>query len=469
GAAPFSGDANDGAGGAPIFFNPTLGGPDGAVLRQNGAPSFGVMTDPTGEGFSVSFGNWNGTTSAAVLLPDADGFVQQPVGEFVHWITMTPSIPTGSVAYFASGSAVAATGSGTGGLPLQVTRFQSDVNFSTGSLTNGRMVIFDGNTWDAFFTGTVNAGNFTASLDPATSTVNGTPGAVGGVEGAFTDNVAGISGIGGVFDFEDGGVNNVQGAFVAREDRRFAANELASVNQVGVAAVSAPGPGQPFIGEASAGAGGSPIIFDVTGNEVLRQAAAPLFGTVTTDTTLGATFPVSWGAWNASIGSEASIQGDPNTAAPTQLISDPVYWTTATATPATSLPTGTFTYVTVLGFQGAGEAGTVNAVAMNVVDATLNLGTGMITAGTMSVQNGPRVSGFFDQWNASLVGGTFTAGQLDVTVTGGTVVVDTVTQTGVSGTVNGIMTGPNGEGITGAFNMQQGATNHVGGTFFVRQ
>jgi hypothetical protein len=86
----------------------------------------------------------------------------------------------------------------------------------------------------------------------------------------------------------------------------------------------------------------------------------------------------------------------------------------------------------------------------------------------MQVQNGPRPSLFFDQWDVNYLG-TFTAGQLDAAVTSGQVVVDGSTQFGVGGTVNGIMTGANGEGIAGGFDLQQGATNYVTGTFFVRQ
>jgi hypothetical protein len=469
GLAPFSGQTTDGAGGSPILFDSTAG-PDGTALRQDGATAVNVATDPTGEGFAVSFGSWDGTTNAAVLLPDEDGVVQQPVSDFVHWITLQPptNLPTGSVAYFAAGPAVASVGSGSGGPSVTVTRFQSDIDFGTGALSNGRMVVLNGaNTWDAFFDGLVTAGSFTASLT-AGSNVNGSA-AVGGLEGAFTENGTGISGIGGVFDFEESGVpaNNVQGAFVAREDRRFAAGELASMDQVGVAVASAPGPNQPFVGEASAGAGGSPILLDVAANEVLRQGAAPQLGSVTT-VAVAPSFDVSWGAWNAAIGTEATIQGDPNTATATQLISDPVFWITAAPTPAAAMPTGTFSYSNVLGrFQGSGEAGTVNALTMSL-DATLNLGSGAVT-GNMQVGNGPRISGFDDQWDVNF-SGSFTTGQLDAAVTGGTVTVDaTVQPLSPTGTLNGVMTGPNGEGIAGGFNLQHGATNNVGGTFLVTQ
>jgi hypothetical protein len=467
GTTLFGGIANDGASGIPIVFDQV----GDQVLRRQ-TPVAGDTVVANFNGFSASFGSWDGATSAAVILPDPDGFVQQSVVDPVYWITLgSPvTLPTGSVAYFAAGAALGAVGSGSGGSSITMTRFQTDVDFSTGALTNGRTVVLNGaNSWDASFSGTVSGGTFAASLGGG-SNVNGSA-ATGNLEGAFTDNGTGISGIGGVFDFEQSGTptTNVQGAFVAREDRRFVAGELASLNQVGIAATSSPTAGAPFVGEASDGSGGSPIVFDVAANQVLRQGTAPLLGSVTTNTTLGAGFAVSWGAWNASIGNEASIQGDPNTATATQLISDPVYWVTAAATPATSLPTGTFTYGTVLGFQGSGEAGSVNALAMNI-NANLNLGSGSITNGTMSVQNGPRVSGFVDQWIADVGGGSFTSGQLNVNVTTGTVSVDGAAPVGgVTGNVNGVLTGPNGEGLAGGFNLQQGPTNHVDGTFLVRQ
>lgn len=468
--ASLSAIASDGASGDPLFWD--LG--QDIVLRRD-VPA-GTDTVTTLSSFPVSFGNWNGAASPAVALPDEFGTVV-PVVDPVYWITLgTPTaLPTGSVSYFSVGPVLTGVGGGSAGSSISLNRFEADVDFGTGALTNGELQVDNGtNSWDGFFTGTVGGGNFTASLDPGQSTVSDgttTSSAQGTLDGSFAEGTGGISGIGGIFDFEQAGDASVhvEGAFFAREDRRFSANELASLNQVGIAATSSPTATAPFVGEASDGAGGSPIVFDVAGNEVLRQGTAPLLGSVTTDTTLGPGFAVSWGAWNASVGNEASIQGDPNTATPTQLISDPVYWITAAATPAASLPTGTFTYGTVLGFQGDGEAGPVNALAMNI-NATLNLGTGAITNGTMSVQNGPRVSGFVDQWIADLGGGSFSAGQLDVNVTTGTVSVDGAAPVGgVTGTVNGVLTGPNGEGLAGGFNLQQGATNHVDGTFLVTQ
>jgi hypothetical protein len=258
-------------------------------------------------------------------------------------------------------------------------------------------------------------------------------------------------------------------AGIAIADLRFAPGELASLDRVGIA-VFDDGPGGlgPFIGQASDGASGSPIIFDIVGDEVLRQDTAPLAGAVVPDITLGAAFPVSWGAWNASPANPGLIQTDPNDGAVGTAVTDTVFWITAVPTPATSLPTGTFTYSNVLGFQGAGEAGAVNALAMNM-SGTLNFGTGAIT-GDMQVANGPRLpSGFNDQWDANF-SGSFTAGQLDATVTGGTVSVDGTVQLGSpTGTLNGVMTGPNGEGIGGGFDLQHGATNYVTGTFFVTQ
>jgi hypothetical protein len=288
------------------------------------------------------------------------------------------------------------------------------------------------------------------------------------VEGSFTEDAAGILGIGGVFDFEQVGLPTtyVEGVFLAQEDRRFAAGELASLNQTGIAVFSGPSAGGPFVGEASDGAGGSPIIFDIAGDEVLRQDAAPLFGTVTTDTTtLGAAFPVSWGAWNASVTNPALIQTDPNDGAVGTAVTAPVFWITAVPTP--SVPaTGTVSYTNVVGSQGLGDAGPVTGMSMN---ATVNFATAAVN-GTMIVDNG--VAGPpADTWLANFSGSINNA---SVSTT-----LDPATSTfsdgglppvtGVTGSIDGTLTGPNAEGIAGAFDFQSGATNFVGGTFFVRQ
>ena len=179
-------------------------------------------------------------------------------------------------------------------------------------------------------------------------------------------------------------------------------------------------------------------------------------------------FGINWGKWNATSETPATLQPDALDGTKVDNVTDTVFWITAAPTPTAAMPTGTFTYATVLGFQGKGEAGDVTAFGMNM-NATLNLGTGTISTGTMSVQNGPRASGFQDQWVADLTNGTFTSGQLNVNVTNGSVLVDGLPQGSPTGTVKGSLTGPNGEGLAGAFNLQQGTSNHVEGTFMVRQ
>ena len=173
-------------------------------------------------------------------------------------------------------------------------------DFGTGALTNGQMQVVNGaNTWDAEFSGTFSAGTFSALLDAGSTVDNGTTtnAAQGSVDGSFTEDAAGILGIGGVFDFEQVGLPTtyVEGVFLAQEDRRFVAGELARLDRVGIA-VFDDGPGGlgPFIGQASDGASGSPIIFDIANDEVLRQGAAlVVVASLNTDTTLGAAFPVS--------------------------------------------------------------------------------------------------------------------------------------------------------------------------------
>jgi hypothetical protein len=116
--------------------------------------------------------------------------------------------------------------------------------------------------------------------------------------------------------------------------------------------------------------------------------------------------------------------------------------------------------------NGLGDAGPVTGMSLN---ATVNFATAAVN-GTMIVDNG--VAGPpADTWLANF-SGTMSSASLSATVDpasstfsdGGLPPI-----TGVTGSVNGTVTGPNAEGIAGGFNFQSGPANHVGGTFFVTQ
>jgi hypothetical protein len=152
GTTPLGGASSDGASGSPIFFDPIAN----VVLSQGSAPGVS-FTDPR---FPVSFGTWDATASTpATIQPDGnDGSVVLDVTNPVHWITLAPptTLPTGSVSFFSAGSALTGLGSGSGGPSILLNRFQTDVDFGTGALTNGQMQVDNGaNTWDAKFSGTL--------------------------------------------------------------------------------------------------------------------------------------------------------------------------------------------------------------------------------------------------------------------------------------------------------------------------
>ena len=199
--------------------------------------------------------------------------------------------------------------------------------------------------------------------------------------------------------------------------------------------------------------------------EDLALPAPAIFPDVTNTSLAG--FPVSWGAWDASLTNPGLIQTNPNDGAVGTAVTDPVFWITAVATPAASVPAaGTVSYTNVVGSQGLGDAGPVTGMSMN---ATVNFATAAVN-GTMIVDNGvagPPADTWLGNFSGSINNASVSATLDPATSTfsdGGLPPI-----TGVTGSIDGTLTGPNAEGIAGGFDFQSGATNNVEGTFFVTQ
>jgi hypothetical protein len=466
--APLRGAANDLAGGNPIVFDQGVD----VVLRQAAALPVNVGTNTTlGAAFPVSFGEWDATTSnPATIQPDAiDSTVIQNVVTPVFWMTLFPAtsvgIATGSVSY---NNVLNFAGDGSGGAVTGL-NFDGALDFNTGAL-NGNMLVTNADTWDVDFTGSLSGAQFTAAAI-GSSTFNGTPGVTGSLTGSLTGDPSGFGaqaplGMGGVFDFESG-ANDVAGTFLARHDARFLATDPA-LDRAGFATFGVSSP-TVLAGTASDGSGGTPIVFDpVAGGAdgtVLRRSVAASTDTVSPV----AGFQVSFGAWDTPV-SAADVLPDANGNVVLSA-SDPVYW--ITAVPGAVPASGTGTYQNVLSFQGSGEAGNVLALA---VSATVDFNAATV-AGNMQVQTDPRTSGFRDNWDVNFAGNINNA-TVSANVTGGTVQVDGTVQPGVlSGSIAGTLTGPpttvvgnsGPDGMAGAFDMRNAATNYVQGTFFARQ
>lgn len=250
-------------------------------------------------------------------------------------------------------------------------------------------------------------------------------------------------------------------------DARLTAAEVASLDRRGVAVSNSANVPPLLQGLSSDGSGGSPILFDVGADAVLRQGSAPASGV---QAKVGG-FDVSFGQWNASLSNPASLQTDATDASVSTAVTSDIFW--ITALPSAVPSAGTGTYSNVVAFQGAGERGPIQAFA---VSATVDFGAATV-GGTMQIQNGP-LTGFRDNWDLSFSGG-INGPSISANVTGGTVLVGGTPQPGtLNGSIVGTLTGPQtlvsaGTGpdaMAGAFDLRNtGTTNYVQGTFLTRQ
>ncbi len=219
-------------------------------------------------------------------------------------------------------------------------------------------------------------------------------------------------------------------------DARLTAAELASLDRTGFATSG----GSTISAVASDGSGGNPIF--LSANAVLRQGSAPSVGVATDTRIVG--FPVSFGGWNASLGSPATIQPDAANPGLTVAVTDPVFWVTMLA--PTNLPAGTVVY-NFAGSQIQSTAqGASGAVLVNPVltfRADLDFGKGALTNGQMTVLDGSL--NWSTQFTGQVTGANFSA-----TLGAGSA----VNTNPAVGALAGGVTGPNAEGIGGVFNFQ---------------
>jgi hypothetical protein len=217
-------------------------------------------------------------------------------------------------------------------------------------------------------------------------------------------------------------------------DARLTAAEAASIDRKGFATFG----GTTLSGIANDGAGGSPIVFDLGTDAVLRQAAAPLSNGPNTPVA-----GVSWGLWNGTA-SPASLQPDAANPSFVQPVNSEVFWLTMVQTPLMPA-TGVVGYTLVAGPAGSAATGNLPGPAtVTSFNATVNFGAAQLS-GTMAVNNSPNL------WNTSfsgtLAGATFNA-SLDASSK-----LNAVSD--VTGTVQGAFSGANAGTMGGVFDFRQ--------------
>lgn len=226
--------------------------------------------------------------------------------------------------------------------------------------------------------------------------------------------------------------------------------EASSIDRVGLAVISGPGPKALFTGgRASNGNTGSPILTDngldpenpdffvLPPLAILRQGNAALGSAF--PVTHGV-YPVSWGMWNGTAAAPVRLQDNPNDPTLIKSIASPVFW--LTGIPASPLQLG-ISGVKVWGspqmFMGSSDSG---AITNFFAFAAVNLDSGNLF-GRMNL-----VTAGNSDWDISY-SGVVRGSVLDINNTIGT-------RNGtdpVSGKLAAFFLGPNANAIAGSFNL----------------
>ncbi len=216
--------ATDGSGGSPILTDMTAKPGDtnfatstiNDVVRQGGAA---LNASGSNSYYSASWGVWNGSQTPVEIQKDStDPTVKVFWSGPLFWGTF--QLPPAAAITARSGTTVNYSnvlgfiGGGSGGMVTSL-NFNADINFSTGAVTNGSLIITNGDFWNMTFTGNlvgprINTGGTVSGYVNS----GGTP-----VQGAIPTILIGpnVEAIGGGFDLE--AISNpniyVEGQFTA--------------------------------------------------------------------------------------------------------------------------------------------------------------------------------------------------------------------------------------------------------------
>ena len=487
------GRASDGAAGTPIFtdngLDPTSPDfftvPPLAVMRQGTAPL--ASTFPvTSTLYPVSWGVWNGSAADPVELQadPTDPTVITSVTYPVFWITGLPADPVqlGLTGVKVWGSPQVFNGVGDSG---QITDFLAfvGVNFSNGNAFGRMFLRTAGNDdWEVFYSGSVQGP--VLDFPSVSGDVNHINGVMGEVPAFFSGTNAGA--IAGSFSFQstNDSTLHAEGTFLLDDspDLRLTAAEKASLDRTGIAIISGPNTDFTFLGPASDGSGGSPILTDngYDPDQTVEYAIAPPLEVLKQGTAFGVSpgpittnipssaypagdpnYPVSWGAWDglSSTPNPIEIYKDPNSSAPST-INQFAYWTTFIPTPLTALAarSGSVTYDSVIGIIGNGTDGPVSGSSSMAIN--IDFSTGAMN-GNMTIDSGSY------QWLMN-VNGTVKGQEVEFQSVSG----DYTGVTGPNdafGNVDAMLTGDKGQAIAGGFDLQDTTnTSGVEGAFVVQ-
>ncbi len=451
----------------------------GDVLTQGTAPILSPYPY-TNATYPVGWGIWDGAAGqAGVLATDAnDPTITMAVTQPIHWLTVTPTAApaTGSATYR---NVIKADGFGTGGTAITNLFMNLDINFDTTAVLGDAHVYTAANEfWDASLTGNVSGSGLainsvTGSYSDVANSITGT--IDGAVDAMFTGTNA--EALAGMLSFEVVGTPSlyVDGMFLL-DNTAVADVRLSGVTLDRLGFLFASGVGvdinQSYLGHASDGSSGNPIITDnwLDPGEAGYDTTEPLYvfsqlgpdQAISATTTSAQTFAidgshsVSWGMWQGTVAPVYSYESsfDPKDFS---VIDKDVYWSTVDL-PSGGLPgTGIAHYSNVLGFLGEGQ-GAANAVTNMYMDLGVNFNTAQVD-GKIHIYN-------TDTWYLDVSGSISSTGPLlYMNVDSGK--FNNVA--GVNGYVDAAFTGTNGNALLGMFDVEQtsNTNNFVEGMFLV--
>ena len=336
----------------PLFaFNGLLPGDAGytttpffEVVSRNGITEH---TTPTTHATytDVTWGIWD--AGSLWGLSSFDPQDEVTLSDPVVWMTVLPTdnAVLSSVSGHAQYSVTSYLNIGDAGTSVYTQVGGLSVDFSSGDFFGDIKLDFSTTSWKVAYSGGISTSGLSVTNYNGVYFNGSTDVAINSeVQLAFT-GAASPDAIAGSFNFEVIGdpATFVQGAFLSERDLRLTFAESDSLDRVAITTFQNNAAGvKQYIGLASDGVGGSPILtdnlqlfddprfFTSAPNWIIRQNTATNAAWHVTYT--DPVYPVSWGAWEASAGTPVTLQTDPLNGATVTNQESPVMWLTAMPT-----------------------------------------------------------------------------------------------------------------------------------------
>ena len=503
GANPmFASLATIGSGGNPIFVHKGIDlgefeveaiAPDWVMRRWEAT----TVSQGGNAGYDIHWGQWRGDINNSMMKfndPVNLTLREMEVGD-LFWVTAPPpvNIPvagTGEVFYRNVLGLLG--GSNEGVLAQNEFHMRLVVDYVNSPTVTGVINTTTGNdTWYILVEGTLDRYKLNLSAANGSYVVSdgvmGSQNVVGSMQGVLSgDNSDAIT---GVFDFQTENaqsLRDIDGVFLLDNteapDHRLSPDELAGLEHKAFAVVGSLD--KPvFIGDAAdvSGAPNELVLVDSQVNDlglpqrVVRPGPNVSLENFGSRNFGGNASPVDvvWGTWNTSgtNGSTALVYDDPDAPLIAEEVSDPVNWITVLPTNEAVIANlmGSIYYSDVLAFHGTSTY--FDGAQGDYVSGTLTSPT--ISYMVNFDMNDPVTDYTFNSsFNFNDTTGENWNFTVDGSVSGANLEIDTATLEGsnLTGDVEAVITGPQAEGIAGAFDLEDSVDSgtHVEGTFLIR-